>query len=292
MSSDDEPGGEPRLELPAWSALLLPIGAFVGIRALVHLAAAVRAAARGQSLVDATHDVLLDPLNLAAIQLAGFGVVIVAGLYAFTSGVSTRRALRLEPVPVPIIVFAVVGGAALQFPLAELGNLMAEIFPRSLEEQLTQQRLVTPRGPLSALAIVAAVVVVAPLTEEVLFRGLLLPGIAERYGAPLALGLTSLTFGLVHGEPGAIVYASVAGLVLGAVALRTGSTLPAIAMHAATNAMPVAVPERVLRIPGFNTVSEDVYHLPLPLLLGSGLVVAASLLLLARYHDAMTDEGR
>ncbi len=280
------------VSIPAWAVLALPAGAFVGIRAMVQVMGALRSLIRGQGLADATREALLDPANLAVIQLAGFGVAIVAGLYAFAADRRPLAALTVVPVPLPIITLALVGGAALQFPLAEVGNLMAEIFPRSLEQQLTQHRLLTPTGPVSALAIIAAVVVVAPLTEELLFRGLLLPGLAERYGASFALGATALTFGLIHVEPGAIVYASIAGFIVGAVALRTGSVLPAIAMHAATNAMPVLVPERLLRIRGFNTVSEEVYHLPLPLLLGSGLVAAASILALARYHDLMTDEDQ
>ena len=145
---------------------------------------------------------------------------------------------------------------------------------------------------LSALVIVFAVAVVAPVIEELFFRGLLLPGLAERYGAGLALTLTSLAFGVIHAEPAAILYATVAGLVLGAITLRTGSVLPAIAMHAATNAMPILVPERLLRIRGFNTVSEEVYHLPLTLLMGSALVAAASILALARYNDLMADGQR
>ncbi len=278
--------------IPAWAAVLLPAGAFVGIRAVVYGGAALRAVARSEPLDDALHDVLLDPFNLAFFQLVGFGAMIVAGLFAFAGDRGTRRALAIRPVPMPIIVFALIGGAALQFPLAELGNLMAEIFPRSLEEQLTQRRIITPDGPLSALSIVFAVALVAPLTEELLFRGLLLPGLAERYGAPFALGVTSLGFGLIHGDPGAIAYATVAGLVLGAITLRTGSVLPALAMHAATNAMPVLVPERLLRIRGFNTISEEVYHLPLPLLIGSGLVAAAAILALARFNDLMADGQR
>lgn len=282
------PPATPPVSIPAWALLALPAGAFVGIRAMVHITAALRSLARGQDLADATREVLLDPANLAVIQLAGFGVAIVAGLYAFASDRRPAEALGIVPVPMPIIVLALVAGAALQFPLAEVGNMMAEIFPRSLEEQLTQSRLLTPTGALSAIAIITAVVVVAPLTEELLFRGLLLPGIAERYGTSFALATTSIMFGLIHVEPGAIVYASLAGFIVGAVALRTGSVLPAIAMHGATNAMPILVPSEVLRIRGFNTISDEVYHLPLPLLLGSGLVAAASILALARYHDLMT----
>jgi membrane protease YdiL (CAAX protease family) len=265
--------------------VLLPGLALAGVVAGTRLAALAREAAHGMSREDALRAVQLDPIALSAIQAAAFGVALVVGLVLFQRRTPTRVALGLAPLPGAVVVLGVVAGLALQFPLAELANLAHEIVPPSIEEQLLRRRLVTPDDLGSALSIIAAVVVVAPATEELLFRGLLLPALADRYGEGVALGLTSIAFGLVHVDPAAMVYAGVAGVVLGIVALRTGSTLAAIAVHAAVNAVPLLLPERVIRIDGFNTVSVDVYHLPAPLLLGAGAVAAAALAVMARITD-------
>jgi len=249
---------------------------------------ALRQAAHDLSPEQAALQTRLDPLNVALVQAVGFGIAIVLGLILFRRGARVRDALVLRPVGVGPLALAAVGGLALQFPLAEVGNLAQELFPIPVEDQLMRQQLVTPDGLLSALSVILGLVAIAPLTEELLFRGLLLSGLRERYGPPVALGLTAVVFGLVHTEPSAIVYASIAGLVLGGVALRTASTLPAVVLHASVNAVPVMLPERLVRIPGFNTVSEEVYHLPLPLLLGTGVVAAAALMGMARLADAET----
>ena len=272
--------------MPWWGALLLSLAGMVALSVTVSIAAALRVTAHGASFDAAVDQVAADPLALGLIQAAAYGLAIVAGLVLFQRGVSTRVALGVRPVRLATLGLAVVAGLALQLPLAEVGNIAQELFPVPMEEQLRQHRLVTPDSALDALAILFAVVVVAPATEELLFRGLVLKGLRESYGPGFALGLSSILFGLVHGHPVAVVYATLAGLVLGAIALRTGSTLPALVVHASVNAMPVLLPARVLPIDGFNTLGTDVYHLPLAVLLPAIAVAAAALYGMTRLERA------
>jgi len=94
--------------------------------------------------------------------------------------------------------------------------------------------------------------------------------------------VSSVLFGMVHLEPSAVVYATLAGLVLGAVALKTGSTLASIAMHAGVNALPLLVPTTVLRIEGFNTLDPHVKHIAPWLLLLSLAGAALALMIVWR----------
>lgn len=271
--------------MPWWGALLVSFVAMVTLYVAVTLASAIRSAARGEALEAAVEAVTADPWNLGAIQALSFGVAIFVGLVAFQRGIPIRRALRLAPVPIPTLALAAVAGFALQFPLAEIGNLAQELFPIPMEDQLRQHRLVTPDSALEAIATILAVVVIAAGSEELLFRGLMLPALRESYGTAFALSVSAILFGLVHAHPVAIAYATVAGFVLGAVALRTASTWPPVVMHAAINSVPLVLPERVVSIPGFNTLGPDVYHLPVSILLGSGVVAAAALAGMAKLSD-------
>lgn len=271
--------------MPWWGALALTLLAVLTLVGVITAMVAIRAAAHGLTPEEAAPEVVGDPLNLAAVQAAAFGLAIFVGLALFQRGVRLREALALGPVGIPTLALALLAGFALQFPLAEVANLAQEVWPVPIEEQIRQHRLVTPDGPLDALLVVLAVVVVAATTEELLFRGLMLPSLADRYGPGFALVASSLLFGLMHQQPAAMVYASIAGLLLGAVVIRTGSTWPALAMHAANNAVPVMLPQSVIRIEGFNTISQDVYHLPLPLLVGASVVAAAALAGMARLED-------
>jgi membrane protease YdiL (CAAX protease family) len=77
--------------------------------------------------------------------------------------------------------------------------------------------------------------------EEATYRGVLLRWVMRSHGPMLAMAVQAAAFGLAHGVGGAfagsplpVVAATAAtGLAFGAIALRTGSLLLPIALHAA-----------------------------------------------------------
>lgn len=83
--------------------------------------------------------------------------------------------------------------------------------------------------------VVLTTVVMAPLLEEVLFRGLLQDATVNRYGAVRGILIASAVFGVVHLIPMQVISAFVMGLVLGYVYYRTRSLLPPVLLHAANN---------------------------------------------------------
>ncbi len=92
---------------------------------------------------------------------------------------------------------------------------------------------------LAALRL-ALLLLPAALWEELFFRGYLFATIREALGAPIALALTSLAFGLLHlGNAGAnlqaIAQVTMAGVWLGVVLLATRSLYAAWAAHFAWN---------------------------------------------------------
>ena len=82
---------------------------------------------------------------------------------------------------------------------------------------------------LLAVAI-AVLVVLVPICEELLFRGL---GFAA-FGSH-ALGLTAGLFAIAHGTIRVLPVVAIAGLALGEVRRRSDSVLPGMASHAAVN---------------------------------------------------------
>ncbi len=71
--------------------------------------------------------------------------------------------------------------------------------------------------------------------EEALFRGWLQPVLCDRWGAWAGLGVTTVLFGVAHSfrtpSPIAILNATLAGLLFGLLALRTGGLAAPIAAH-------------------------------------------------------------
>lgn len=79
--------------------------------------------------------------------------------------------------------------------------------------------------------------VVAPVTEEIFFRGFLYAGLCSRWGRVWGMILSSLLFALVHFSPGVILPIFLMGMVLAAVYMYSGSLWPSIFLHGAINAM-------------------------------------------------------
>ncbi|MEC7525045.1 MAG: CPBP family intramembrane glutamic endopeptidase [Myxococcota bacterium] len=246
------------------------------------LTALFSGAAFGQALDETWVQPVVVQLSLLTGLLVATGLGTAA---AWGRELTYREALDINPVPAAIIVLAIVGGLALQFPLRELVNLIVDLAggaAMSLDQQLLLQQAVRIDSIADALLVPLTIVAAPAIGEELLFRGLLLPGLSYRYGDRVGLVLSAALFALIHGAPALIAMVFVAGLVLGVIRQRTGSILPCVAMHGAFNAVPVLLPASVVRIEGFNTVGADVYHLPLGLALGGALVAAASVMAIAR----------
>ena len=217
------------------------------------------------------------PLNYALVQAASVGVIFIVAFPHKRRDGGLLESVHVRPLIGGIVALSFIAGSFMQLPLAEVGNLVQEVWPTSFDELARRHRLINPKTWWAGVSTLLALVLVAPVTEELLFRGWLLQDLKEQYGQTRALFWSSALFGLVHIEAAAILYAALGGLVLGAVALRTKSTLASIAMHAGVNALPLLLPTRLVRIEGFNTLSHRVEHISWWLLLLSVLGAAVAL---------------
>lgn len=77
-----------------------------------------------------------------------------------------------------------------------------------------------------------------PLAEEFLFRGVIL-GVLRRYGDGFAVLMSSVLFGLMHGNFVQIPFAFIVGLILAFVTVRTNSLLPGMLIHFFNNFLAV-----------------------------------------------------
>ena len=93
-------------------------------------------------------------------------------------------------------------------------------------------------APFVAFFIV--VTVVAPVVEELTYRGLGI-SLVLPWGALLAIGATGLLFGAAHGLLVALPILTVFGLVVGWLRVRTDSVYPGMALHATFNAIALIV---------------------------------------------------
>lgn len=236
-----------------------------------------------------------DPFILASIQFIAFGAVLALGLSLAAPKESLRGALALQKIGLRELLTALIAGLALAIVLSETDNIFREIRPLREHERAQLARLLDQDALLARLGLAFAISIVAPITEEALFRGLMLRGIARTRGPYLALIISSALFGLGHVDPGAdlnwptLIVTALAGLYLGWITLVSGSITPAILIHSAHNAVALIPVER-LPIPGLNVLEGDgeaIAHLPI----ASVAVAALSLLIAAVFftrRDAST----
>ncbi len=84
------------------------------------------------------------------------------------------------------------------------------------------------------------IAVATPIIEEVVFRGLIYTRLKKAMPRGVALVLSSLAFGIAHGEFIRIVYAAVLGMLLAYLFDKYESLWPSIILHAAFNAVSFA----------------------------------------------------
>lgn len=194
-------------------------------------------APRGAGL-DAVPLPRLGPLVLLAfVPNLLLGLVPVLGSRRWGRGVRTDFALL--PSPRDIKVGLACGGFSLLagylFSLVLLQVYGARRLPNPLTDVF--RGLGDNTGWLVVVALV--VVVVAPLTEELLFRGALWSGLAH-HQLPrwVILLLTALVFALLHGEPMRTVALLAQGIAIGAARMITGRVGASVIAHATNNLPP------------------------------------------------------
>ena len=100
--------------------------------------------------------------------------------------------------------------------------------------------VLTSANPLALLCFAVTAVVLAPLFEETLFRGVLLPVLAQRWGGVAAVTISALVFGIAHLSLGELPPLFVLGLGLGWLRLQSGRLGASVLMHSLWNGLTFA----------------------------------------------------
>lgn len=217
--------------------------------------------------------------DLFLTVLAGslLGVILPCHLLARGSGGTLRHEFHLDRLDAGALIAAALAGGAALLPTSVLAGLSARIHP--VDPQWIAFTL--DHLPSSGLGIaVAAVttVVAAPLAEELVFRGLIYRLARRTWGVWPAAVVSSLAFGLIHGEPWFLFGLVALGLVLAYLYETTGSLLAPVIAHGLHNAVSLYL---MLRDP--SQLAEDPALEPGDwVLLGVSVVILAILVALLR----------
>lgn len=175
-------------------------------------------------------------LFLIPAQVVIYAVVVGAMALLVWARHSTGlgRAIRWNRPTLNHALLAVAGGIVLAF-VADLSEFLLQ---RWIPKSLPITELFKDRS--SAFALAAFGIMVAPLVEELFFRGFLYPAISRWAGVVLAVAVTAAAFSLLHGGQLAFAWAPllvlfVVGSVLTAVRAVSKSVAICVLIHMAYN---------------------------------------------------------
>jgi membrane protease YdiL (CAAX protease family) len=167
--------------------------------------------------------------SIAGVWLPLFATARALGLRAHLS-VGLRRLGGRRG----LLVLWVVAAA---LPLVHaLGAVSGRVFPPGAADFELYEALL-PDGLGSGVMGGVAVVVVAPLAEEILFRGLAQDALRAWIGTPGAVAVQAALFGISHGAAWLVAPITLLGLLLGGLVARTGNLSAAWLGHAIFNAV-------------------------------------------------------
>jgi membrane protease YdiL (CAAX protease family) len=188
------------------------------------------------------------PAVLGVINLSACALVMTMGWLIGRPAMAEVFSLRR--VSGPTIGSVIVASAGAIILLSEADNLVRFILPAPEWIVRIFKELSAPSEHLWAS--VFLLVMVAPLTEEVMFRGLILRAFLQRFSVGTAFLVSSMLFGLVHLNPWQFVSASALGLMFAWWYARTRSLVPSLIGHAQANAMVVGNAWLPFQVRGFN----------------------------------------
>jgi hypothetical protein len=142
--------------------------------------------------------------------------------------------------PARSLIFGTFVGLLTLGPCWWLLSISTHLFERlSLhpEEQQTVEILRNVEGWLPRLLMAVSTIVIAPLGEEIIFRGILYPAIKRTGHQQLALWSTAILFGAIHANLGSFIPLTFLAVVLVWLYEYTGNLLACFAVHGLFNAV-------------------------------------------------------
>jgi membrane protease YdiL (CAAX protease family) len=180
----------------------------------------------------------LDIVTLGAAQALAYVSFIFLMLHMGDGGKPLRGSLGLRPTHPGLVSVGVGLGLALKIPAESLTAFTERFFPDDEAQLLARASLYRTDTLLDVAGLLFIVCLVAPLVEELFFRGALYGRLLKR--SALWAGVVSgALFVVVHPDlrhwPALLVVA----LVLGYLRVLSGSLLPCLGLHVAFNAVGV-----------------------------------------------------
>ncbi len=191
-------------------------------------------------------------------MMAVSGILTILTMFIFFRARKKRltREIKVNKTSLLVLLGALALGVAAQFAINVTISLLSPLLPEWIFTALEDQNGILDNG--SMVFQIINVAVITPIVEEMMFRGLIHTRLSRALSRVTAVAVSSVIFGIAHGNVLGFFYAGSLGVVLALVFDRYDSILPAIFIHAGFNGASYILmmfPENTLLILGVYFIS-------------------------------------
>lgn len=161
-------------------------------------------------------------------------ILAFALIFKFTDTPLSEKSY-INPFPSRFVLTMIILGVSAAYGVALILGMiqMSGILPEEWfnVQNDTYSDVMTASGVLQFFS----VGLMAPLLEEILFRGLILGTLKKEMHPWVAIIISAVSFGIAHGTAISFIYATGLGLLMGWLFVKFNSVLPSIVFHVAYN---------------------------------------------------------
>jgi len=166
----------------------------------------------------------------------GQSIILIPPIYFLTAKQKPiLKSLRINSVSIKTIKYSFIFSLGILIIIDALDRIIHSIIPTP-DYIIDLGHIMQPESTLGYIFLFLAVVIVAPIGEEVLFRGFLQKFLEEHWkDITRAVLVTSLFFAMIHFNPFWTIQIYLLGVVLGFLSWKTKSVIPSIILHSLNN---------------------------------------------------------
>ena len=222
-----------------WKDLLIIFFGILGILFLGVLIFILINFISGEKLEDLVEPTITQTLLLTSLE----AIALILGVYLF--GIRRRNykwdAVGIRSTTWPWVLISITVTLIL-IPVVSLVTLLI-LFLSGQPMENPQLDFLLPEGlsAMNAIFMLILAGIIAPFGEELLFRGVLYTFLRERWGIWLGVMVSSLIFGVIHGNLAVGITGFLLGIVAALVFEYSKSLWTAVIVHAINNSLKIAL---------------------------------------------------
>jgi len=166
--------------------------------------------------------------------IGGLVFLIIPIFYVKIREYNGRELFRLNIPPGEVLLLSVPLGLSISVITDEIDRIV-QIFLPTPEIFLKYLDSLKAETPFDWIFLILGVVIIASISEEILFRGFLQVSLERKGDITRAVILSSVTWTIIHINPYWAIQIFITGVVIGFLAWRTNSVFPSMIVHGTNN---------------------------------------------------------